>query len=77
MAISNTSGLAGIAHWINRHYAVPEDMVIDKKSELAMAVKAWVDDQYENGRVTVISNNEMYTVCDLAMAELGKRLERK
>ena len=77
VAISNTSGLAGIAHWINRHYAVPEGMVIDKKSDIAMAVKAWVDDQYENGRVTVISNNEMYTVCDLAMAELGKRLDRR
>ena len=77
VSISNTSGLAGIAHWINRHYDVPEEQKIDKKSELAMAVKAWVDDQYENGRVTVISNDELFVVTDCALAELGMKLEKK
>ena len=77
VSISNTSGLAGIAHWINRHYDVPEEQKIDKKSELAMAVKAWVDDQYENGRVTVISNDELFTVTDCALAELRMKLEKK
>ena len=42
-----------------------------------MAVKAWVDDQYENGRVTVISNDELIVVTDCALAELGMKLEKK
>ena len=40
VAISNTSGLAGIAHWVNRHYEVPEENPIDKKSELVAMIKA-------------------------------------
>ena len=75
--ISNTSGLAGIAHWVNRHYDVPADTVIDKHSDLVKGIKAWVDAQYENGRVTVIANEELLDVCRDAMGELGMHLEPK
>ena len=75
--ISNTSGLAGIAHWVNRHYDVPADTVIDKHSDLVKGIKAWVDTQYENGRVTVIANEELLDVCRDAMGELGMHLEPK
>ena len=75
--ISNTSGLAGIAHWVNKHYDVPTDIVIDKHSDLVTGIKAWVDTQYENGRVTVITNEELYDVCRDAMNELGLNFEQK
>ena len=75
--ISNTSGLAGIAHWVNKHYDVPTDIVIDKHSDLVRGIKAWVDTQYENGRVTVITNEELYDVCRDAMNELGLNFEQK
>ena len=75
--ISNTSGLAGIAHWVNKHYDVPTDIVIDKHSDLVRGIKAWVDTQYENGRVTVIANEELYDVCRDAMNELGLNFEQK
>lgn len=75
--ISNTSGLAGIAHWVNKHYDVPSDIVIDKHSDLVKGIKAWVDTQYENGRVTVIANEELFDVCRDAMGELDMHLEPK
>ena len=59
VAISNTSGVAGIAHWINSYYHVPEDEMIDKKADIAVRMKKWVDEQYEHGRVTVISDKEL------------------
>ena len=59
VAVSNTSGLAGIAHWINNYYHLKEDRKIDKNSELVKMVKAWVDKQYEDGRVTVLTDNEL------------------
>ncbi len=34
VAISNTSGLAGIAHWINTYFKLPDDKKVDKNSEL-------------------------------------------
>ena len=77
VSISNTSGVAGIAVWIHNHYKVPEDMVIDKKSDLVLMLKAWVDEQYDNGRVTVVTNKEMHREMARAMEALGMQLERK
>ena len=34
-AVSNTSGLAGIAHWINTYYKLPQDKHFDKNSQFA------------------------------------------
>lgn len=59
VAISNTSGTAGIAHWINSYFHVPEEEQIDKKAAIVTNIKKWVDDQYEHGRVTVISDAEL------------------
>ena len=57
--ITKTSGLAGIAYWVNQHYRLSEDKLIAKNDPLVIALKAWVDDQYENERQTMISHKEM------------------
>ncbi len=59
LAVTNVSGLAGIAFWINRHYGLAEDRRVEKSDPLAAKVKGWVDGEYENGRVTAISDEEM------------------
>jgi len=61
VAVSNTSGLAGIAHWINTYYRLPENRLVDKNSELVVNIKEWVDSQYEDGRVTVLTDEELET----------------
>jgi len=48
VAISNTSGLAGIAMWINNHYNLSEELKVDKRSELVTKIKDWVDEEYKN-----------------------------
>ena len=58
-AVSNTSGLAGIAHWINTYFKLKEDKQLDKSSPLVAELKKWVDKQYEDGRVTVITDKEL------------------
>ena len=70
VAVSNTSGLAGIAHWINTYYRLGEDAKITKDAELVTMVKAWVDKEYEEGRVTVITDDEMTGI----IAECCKKL---
>ena len=57
--ISKTSGLAGIAYWINQAYRLEGDDKLDKKSPLVMALKEWVDVQYEDGRQTVMTDREL------------------
>ncbi len=59
IAISNTSGLAGIAHWVNGYYNLSGDEAFDKKHPVIVSIKKWVDEQYENGRVTVIADSEL------------------
>ena len=59
VAISNTSGIAGIAHWLNAYYHIPKEQSFDKSHEIVVALKNWVDEQYEAGRVTVITDAEL------------------
>ena len=59
VSISNTSGLAGIAYWINNNYRLTGDKAIDKKHPLVIAIKEWVDKEYEDGRQTAISDIEL------------------
>ena len=61
-AVSNTSGLAGIAHWINTYYRLTGERAVDKSSELVVKVKEWVDAEYESGRVTVLTDDELVRV---------------
>ncbi|MDQ9891090.1 hypothetical protein RFZ55_01820, partial [Acinetobacter baumannii] len=64
VAISNTSGIAGIAYWINAYYKLPKERQVDKDAELVKAVKAWVDKEYEEGRVTVLTDEELVEKID-------------
>ena len=57
--ISKTSGLAGIAYWINKTYRLPEDKQLGKNDPLVVALKQWVDGLYEDGRQTIVSYKEM------------------
>ena len=57
--ISKTSGLAGIAYWINCNYHLSGGQEIPKNDPLVIALKAWVDEQYEQERQTVMSRTEL------------------
>jgi isopropylmalate/homocitrate/citramalate synthase len=58
VAITNNSGLAGIAYWI--HTNLPEKGAdIRKDNPGLMAVQNWITEQYRDGRITSISDEEM------------------
>ena len=57
--ISKTSGLAGIAYWMNDHYRLKGEAQVAKNDELVIALKEWVDEIYEAGRVTSLAVNEI------------------
>ena len=59
VSVGKTSGLAGIAYWINNNYRLKGDKVLDKKDPLVIALKEWVDKEYEDGRQTTLSNGEI------------------
>ena len=71
--ISKTSGLAGIAYWINENYQLSANEAISKQDPLVLALKEWIDEQFDAGRQASLSNNEM----EIKIEELtGGRLHR-
>ena len=59
VAVSKTSGLAGIAYWINQNYRLKGEHQLSKRDALVEKLKVWVDDQYAGGRTTALSNEEL------------------
>ena len=59
VALSKTSGLAGIAYWINDYYSLTGDKCVDKKTPLVVALKEWIDKEYEGGRQSSLSTSEI------------------
>ena len=64
VAISNTSGLAGIAYWINKHLGLDGDDAVTKKSPIVVKVKEEIDRLYDDGRTTVMGNDELMQIID-------------
>lgn len=71
VAVSNTSGLAGVAHWMNTYFGLKEERAMDKNHPLVEKVKKWVDEQYESGRVTMITDDELLAIIDECATQLG------
>ena len=74
-ASSNTSGLAGIAHWINTYFKLPLEKQVDKNAELVKNIKVWVDAEYAAGRVTVLTDEEILKVIYEECRKLNISLE--
>jgi isopropylmalate/homocitrate/citramalate synthase len=59
IAITDKSGKAGIAHWVNRHFKLfpPED--VDKRHPGISRIYQHVVKEYEDGRITSMSDEEL------------------
>lgn len=57
--ITDKSGLAGITHWINAHFARTGKDRIEKIHPSVGKINKWIVKQYDEGRVTCMSDNEM------------------
>lgn len=62
VAITDKSGVDGIALWVNEYLGLKSERRLSKAK--IGRVARWVRDQYEvNGRITAISDEEMIAVC--------------
>lgn len=76
IAISKTSGASGIAHWINSFFKLTDEEAFDKRNLVVEQVKKWVDKQYDEGRVTVITDKELEKQTLIAMKDCNKTVEK-
>jgi hypothetical protein len=59
VAINSYSGIASLAYWINSYYGLKGNDRIEKNDERLIAIKNEIDEEYEKGRTSNISNAEM------------------
>ncbi|MCU0578336.1 MAG: PDC sensor domain-containing protein, partial [Desulfobacterota bacterium] len=59
---TDKSGTAGIVHWLNKNLDLSGDKAITKTHPGVQKIYKWVMRQYEEGRVTSISSQEMMRV---------------
>ncbi len=80
VSISNTSGLAGIAYWLNSHLRKNGKPEVGKQDWLVVEMKKRIDELYADGRTTVMGDDELValvkelsgdTRCELNWFELG------
>ena len=67
--ISNTSGVSGIAVWINQNLKLSGDDAVTKSDPIVLFLKQWVDQQYDEGRVTAITDGELEEQMQIFMAQ--------
>ncbi len=72
--IGKSSGLAGIAYWINDNYGLPASRAVGKHDKLVEDLKAWIDAEYEGGRQTSLSVSELETKIEEYSGGMLKRL---
>ncbi len=70
VSVNDKSGLAGIAQWINSHFALTGKDRIEKTHPGVGKINRWVTKQYEEGRTTAISDLEMEKVTRKYLAEI-------
>ena len=59
VSVNKTSGLAGIAFWINDYYSLPDEYKVTKSDPLVVAMKEHVDAEYEEGRNSSFGDDEL------------------
>ncbi len=72
--INQTSGAAGLAHWVNKHYGLDEEHALDKRDERLKPVLDWITAEYDGGRVTAIGDDELVEALELRTPTLYAEL---
>ena len=59
VSITNTSGVAGVAFWVNEYRRKHGEDELPKTDSLIQKIYDWVTEEYDFGRVTMISDAEL------------------
>ncbi|MCB4792302.1 MAG: 2-isopropylmalate synthase [Elusimicrobia bacterium] len=77
VSLTDKSGLAGIAYWINNELELSGDKKIDKSLPAIAKMKEWIDSEFEKGRVNVISDDEMWELVKKYLPEHSPKKNSK
>lgn len=69
VAINNYSGIASIAYFINSYFNKKGEDKVAKNDPRLVPIKEWIDKEYENGRTTNITIEEMVEIINLFLKD--------
>ena len=73
VSITNTSGLAGIAYWMNNHYSLKGDAMLTKQDKVITLMKEEIDKAYADGRTTIMGDDELEEIAERTSNGVFKR----
>lgn len=73
VAITNTSGNAGVAHWINTYYGLKAADIIEKSHPGVAKIMEDIQAVYDTGRTTALADSEMEQLVQKHVPELADR----
>ena len=59
VTVSSTSGTAGVAYWVNSYLGLKGEDALGKRKAGVSKIAEWVREQYDKGRVTDLSEEEL------------------
>lgn len=59
VSVTNTSGVAGVAFWVNQNNKKMGLPAVSKNDPIVVKIYSWVCEQYDQGRITMISDEEL------------------
>ena len=59
VSVSSTSGVAGVAFWVNEYRRARGEEALPKTDPVIKSIYDWVTSEYDAGRITVISEEEL------------------
>ena len=71
--ITDKCGRAGIAYWINRKLELADDQQVGKDDPGVLEILARITEQYRNGRITIMSDEEMVELVAGCIPGLAER----
>lgn len=71
--VTDKAGAAGVAFWLNRVLGLHGEARIDKKHPGVIEMTQWVQEQYQDGRTTSLSEEEMLGAAQRYLPEFFRR----
>ncbi|MEL7610098.1 MAG: 2-isopropylmalate synthase [Bacillota bacterium] len=75
--VDSHSGLAGVAHWINRYFKLSGSDTVGKSDPMVKSIKDLVDQEYLDGRTTTMSDDELRAFCHQVAPEFYEAHKKK
>lgn len=72
VVVTDKSGAAGVCAWINVYFNLEGDQEIKKDNEQIKKILNWIIKQYDDGRITGISEEELVELVRLHLPEIYK-----